>query len=108
MHKISDLPQAPSNQPSSYTDADVSGVALLANHSPSVARYLRHAVQILSEQDLAIPDWDQLTLIVRCALDAQSLFFAASIHDPSRTKLRQFFESFVLSCVTFAQETEAA
>jgi hypothetical protein len=108
MEIISDSPQAPSIQIPSCVNRYVSGVALPANHSPSVARYLRHAVQILFEQDLAIPDWDQLTLIVRCALDAQALFFAASICDPSRTELYQFFESFVLSCVTLAQETEAA
>jgi hypothetical protein len=67
---------------------------------------IRNAVQILSEHDLALPELDSLATIVRSALTAQTLFFAAALHHPGRAELYQFFESFVLSCVTFTKETE--
>lgn len=67
---------------------------------------MRNAVQILSEHDLALPELDSLAAIVRSALTAQTIFFAAALHHPGRTELYQFFESFVLSCVTSTQETE--
>ena len=67
---------------------------------------IRNAVQILSEHDLALPELDSLAAIVRSALIAQTLFFAAALHHPGRAELYQFFESFVLSCVTFTKETE--
>jgi|SRR5258706_13760681 hypothetical protein len=103
MDKISDSPQAPSDQSPSCADLhfDIPG-----KHSPSAARYLHYAVQTLYEYDISVPEMDRLTLIVDAALSAQSFFFGAAPHHPGRVELYQFFESFVLSCVTSTQKTE--
>jgi hypothetical protein len=74
--------------------------------SKSFARYVGYAIETLHEHNLVPPDEDRVILIVQSALAAQSLFFAAALHHPRRAELYQFFESFVLSCVTSTQETE--
>jgi hypothetical protein len=75
------------------------------NPGLSVDKYLRYAVQILSEYDMSLPEMGRLRLIVDAALSAQSFFFTAALHDPGKTDLYHFFELFVLSCVTSTQET---
>jgi hypothetical protein len=74
--------------------------------SKSFTRYVSYAIETLHEKNLVSPDVDRVILIVQSALAAQSLFFAAALHHPGRVELYQFFESFVLSCVTSTQETE--
>jgi hypothetical protein len=81
-------------------------VSIESVHSWPMEATIRDAVQILSEHDLALPELDRLAVIVRSALTAQTLFYAAALHRPGRTELYQFFESFVLSCVTLTRETE--
>jgi hypothetical protein len=62
--------------------------------------YVRYAIQALSERDQLLPDLDGLTRIVTAALSAQTLYFAAAVYDPGREDLHQFFETFILTCVT--------
>jgi hypothetical protein len=60
----------------------------------------------LSEHDLAIAEFDRLTLIVKTALTARSLFFAAALHDPDTAEFYDFFEEFVLRCVSSSRKRE--
>jgi hypothetical protein len=87
------------------TDRGLGQPTSLSHHN-SLATYFRNAVQILSEHDLAIAEFDRLTLIVETALTAQSLFFAAALHDPDTAELYGFFEEFVLRCVSPSRKTE--
>jgi hypothetical protein len=69
--------------------------------------YLRNSRQILAAHDLASPDRDRLILVVEAALAAQSLWFAAVLHEPSTAELYEFFEEFVLRCVKTCRKAEA-
>ena len=82
------------------------GTLVRLGHDSSPTIYLQHAVQILSEHDLALPEPDELNLIVRSALAVQSHYFAACLHHPDHTELYEVFEAFLLACVTSSQETE--
>jgi predicted aldo/keto reductase-like oxidoreductase len=75
-------------------------------HDNSSTNYLRFAVQILSEHDLALPELEQLNLIDRSALEVQCLYFAACLHHPDEVELHQVFGMFVMACATSSQETE--
>ena len=98
MNEIYRLPQAPSCEIPSLTPQAV-GLPVRLTHSPSFARYLRHAVQTLIEFDLIAPGEDRLGLIVEAALAAQAMLFTVSLHDPDPVELHKFFESFILTCV---------
>jgi hypothetical protein len=80
------------------------GLLTMSGHRDPLEDYLRYAVQILSEHDLALPRPDQLALIVEGALAAQWHFFSSALHDPGRAELYSFFEQFVLDCVAASQE----
>jgi hypothetical protein len=106
MDQISDLPQAVSHQTPSSADALIGGFDAYVKQSKSFARDVSYAIETLHEHNLVPTDVDRVNLIVQSALAARSLFFAAALHHPGSVELYQFFESFVLSCVTSAQETE--
>jgi hypothetical protein len=99
MDPISDLPQAVSHQTSLCPAALSGGVDAYVTQNKSFAKYVSYAIQVLHEYNLVPPDVDRVTLIVRSALAAQNLFFAASLHHPERVELHQVFETFVLNCV---------
>jgi hypothetical protein len=69
--------------------------------------YLGNSRQILVAHDLESPDQDRLILVVEAALAAQSLWFAAVLHEPSMAELHEFFEEFVLRCVRACRKVEA-
>ena len=106
MAYISDLPQVVSHQIPSCAGALIGGCEAFVEQSKSFTGYVSYAIDTLLEHNLLPPDEDRVILIVQSALAAQSLFFAAALHYPGRAELYQFFESFVLSCVTSTQETE--
>jgi hypothetical protein len=99
MPQLPDFHQNSSTQPYLCDDSRVAGFNQYLNDSPSVYRYLRFAVQALSEYSQDPPDVQRLTLIVEAALAAQALLFTASLHDPDESELHRFFEAFVLDCV---------
>jgi hypothetical protein len=105
MHKLHLSSHGSSHQVPLSTDRGLSQFTSLGHHS-SLATYFRNALQILSEHDLAIAEFDRLTLIVKTALTAQSLFFAAALHDPDTAELYDFFEEFVLRCVSSSRKRE--
>jgi hypothetical protein len=65
----------------------------------SSSMYMRRALQILIDQNIYIPGEAQLAEIVVLALRAQELFFAASVHHPDTSRLRNFFDNFVRRAV---------
>jgi hypothetical protein len=99
MNQISDLSHAGSHQTPSCTNDLISGFDAYVKQEKTFARYVNYAIQTLHEYNLAPPDVDRVTLIVKSALTAQSLFFAASLHHPEEAELHQLFEAFVLNCV---------
>jgi hypothetical protein len=106
MHRISDSPHGPLYQTPPCADALIGGLDAYVKQNKHFAKYVSYAIETLHEYDLDPPDVDLVILIVQSALAAQSLFFAAALHHPGSVELYQFFESFVRSCVTSAQETE--
>lgn len=105
MHKLHLSSHGSSHQVPLSTDPGLSQFRSFGHHS-SLATYFWNALQILSEHDLAIGEFDRLTRIVETALIAQSLFFAAALHDPDTAELYGFFEEFVLRCVSLSRKTE--
>src|ERR1700692_3712540 len=100
MHRINDSPHGPLYRTPSCADAFIGGCQAYVEQSKSFTRYVSYAIETLHENNLVSPDVDRVILIVQSALAAQSLFFAAAVHHPGSVELFQFFESFVLSCVT--------
>ena len=92
-----------SNQSPPCDGSHVPGFNLYLNDSSSVSRYLRLALQTLSEHRLIPPDVKRLTQVVEAALSAQAIFFASALHRPDTIELHQFFETFVLSCIIPAE-----
>jgi len=64
---------------------------------------VRQASNIFLAQDLVAPEQDQLEAIVRLALKAQELYFAAAVYHPNETHLEHFFNGFVLLCAMPAE-----
>jgi hypothetical protein len=64
-----------------------------------LAPYISVALQTLVEHYVDVEDQQRLTLIVRAALESQTHFFAAALHDPEQDELDRFFNDFVLRCV---------
>ena len=95
-----DLHENSLSQPLLSDRSDVPGFNLYLNSSLSVSRYLRLALQTLFEHNLIPPDVKRLAFIVEAALSAQTLFFTACLHDPGQIELHEFFETFILTCVT--------
>ena len=69
-----------------------------------LAPYRRIAVRLLIEQDLELPGWDTLTLLIESALASRDLYFAAALEKPGPSRLAQHFEAFVLACVLPSHE----
>ena len=82
------------------------GTCVRLGHDSSPTIYLRFAEQILSEHDLALPEPEQLNLIVQSALAVQSLYFDACLHHPDTTELYEVFENFLVTCLTTIPEKE--
>jgi hypothetical protein len=106
MHRINDSPHGHLYRTPSRADAIIGDFDAYVKQSKTFASYVSYAIETLHEQNMVPPDVDRVILIVQSALAAQSLFFAAALHHPGKAELYQFFESFVLSCVTSTQETE--
>src|ERR1039457_3652674 len=88
MHKLDTSAQTSDRH--SLVLADQQPVTLVRlGHDSSPTIYLQLAVQILSEHDLALPEPDQLNLIVQSALAVQCLHFDACLHDADKTELHQ-------------------
>jgi hypothetical protein len=66
------------------------------NFSPSCSR---RALSVISEHDLCAPNELGLRLIIRAALEAQTLLFNAAVVKPESQRLGTFFDAFVLECV---------
>ena len=55
-------------------------------------------LEVLTENDVALPSIEHLDLIGRSAEQAQALLFSAAIAEPTGDELRAFFDLFVCSC----------
>ena len=55
-------------------------------------------LDVLTENDVAPPSIEHVDLIGRAADQAQALFFAAAMAEPTCEELRAFFQAFVRSC----------
>jgi len=64
---------------------------------------VRRALNIFVAHDLVAPEQDQLAAIVRLALKAQELYFAAAVYHPDETQLNHFFDGFVQLCAIPAE-----
>jgi hypothetical protein len=104
MTSSNDFPQHLPLLTHNSADPFTSGFDVYAIRSKSLDTYLSYALQALAEHDQILPDMDRLTLIVNAALSSQSLFFAASMHDPEPLELHRFFEMFVLACVILPEK----
>ena len=60
---------------------------------------LRRAMNAISEHDLHAPDEVRLELILRAALEVQTLLFNAAVVRPESQKLNALFEAFVVECI---------
>jgi|GEM_PF-2276415 hypothetical protein len=105
MHSLHISPHPPAYRFPVLADQKL-GTLTAPEHCTVPEIYLRSAAQILTEYDLALPEPDQLNIIVKSALAVQFLFFTASLHRPETTEMHRVFAAFVLNCVTSAQETE--
>jgi hypothetical protein len=105
MNKL-DTPSHTSDCHSVDLAAQQPGTSVLHCHDSSPTIYLRFAEQILSEHDLALPEPEQLNLIVQSALAVQSLYFDACLHHPDTTELYEVFENFLVTCLTTIPEKE--
>lgn len=57
--------------------------------------YVRRAIEILSESDVAVEGLDQIESMVQLALVAQQAFFAAALFHPDEKHLDHFFNIFI-------------
>jgi hypothetical protein len=57
--------------------------------------YMCRGVEILEEIEIAVPTKEYLESLVRLALDAQRLFFAAASFHPEEAHLDHFFSEFL-------------
>ena len=67
--------------------------------STSFLSFVRRALNVLSEHDVASPDEVHLEIIVAAALEARRLFFAVATEKPTDPVMAIFFDGFVLTCV---------
>jgi len=74
--------------------------AALPGERLHLRKYVRCAIDYLADHELPSPEFPRLLLIVQAALDAQALFFAAVLHDPTSQELDAFFTDFVTRCAT--------
>ena len=68
-----------------------------------LSAYLKIAQQIIDENDLVAPEPHRLSLIVMAAVEALTLFHTATLHEPSREELAEFFADFVLRSISHHQ-----
>jgi hypothetical protein len=61
-------------------------------------KYADFARQILADCG-AVIDCVRLRLVVKAALEVQTLFFTAALHEPSQSELHDLFEDFLLLCI---------
>ena len=60
--------------------------------------FIREAQHLFQEHDLVVPERDSIELIVRLALEAQQLYFAAVLFEPDATQFDRFFSTFIKLC----------
>lgn len=75
-----------------------SDAAYAYGNSRSVESLVRWAEYVFLDQKLTVPAREHLEAIVRLALRAQELFFAAALFPPDTHQLDHFFHQFIRLC----------
>ena len=65
----------------------------------AVALWLHRAQQVIANEGLCEPEEWRLLLIVEAALEVNSLYFAAALHDPTPEDLYRYFEEFIVRSI---------
>jgi hypothetical protein len=84
--------------PAFYNGKDSTVDPVIHGRGVPPERFVRRALDIFNEHDLDPPDVDRLHILVAAAMEAMSLFFAASLVDPDTIALHTFFGDFVTRC----------
>jgi hypothetical protein len=69
-------------------------------HHELLQRYSARAQELLACYQACLPDYDRLELIVRAGMEARSLYFVASMNEPTTEQLDGYFDDFVMRSVS--------
>jgi hypothetical protein len=69
-------------------------------HHDLLYRYATRARELLICHHERIPDDDRLDLLVRAAMEARALYYAAILAEPTTEDLDEFFDHFVICCAS--------
>lgn len=65
-----------------------------------LGRYIFRAQELFAHWHECLPDHDRLQLIVEAAMEARSLYFVATMTEPSTDDLDRYFDQFVILCIS--------